>query len=84
RVRAPCFVAHSANDDVAGLRNVRIVERGVRAPVETLLLDNSYHMVTVDQERGKLIERSAAFFQRIAERAALEVPRGARMATAIE
>lgn len=84
RVRAPCFVAHSSNDDVASLRNVRIVERGVRAPVETLLLDNSYHMVTVDQERGRLIEQSAAFFQRIAETRALELPLGARMASAIE
>jgi len=84
RVRAPCFVAHSSNDDVASLRNVRIIERGVHAPVEKLLLDNSYHMVTVDQERGKLIERSAAFFQRIADRTPLEVPQGARMAAAID
>ncbi|MEO5621852.1 MAG: alpha/beta fold hydrolase [Dokdonella sp.] len=84
RVRAPCFIAHSANDDVASLRNVRIVERGVRAPVETLLLDNSYHLVTVDQERGKLIERSAAFFGRIAEHVRLEMPIGARMAAALD
>jgi carboxylesterase len=84
RVRAPCFIAHSSNDDVASLRNVRIVQNGVHAPVETLLLDNSYHMVTVDQERGKLIENSAAFFHRIAERAPIELPRGAAMATAID
>lgn len=84
RVQAPCFVAHSSNDDVASLRNVRAVERGVRAPVETLLLDNSYHMVTVDQERGKLIEQSAAFFHRIADGKPFEAPQGARMATAID
>jgi carboxylesterase len=84
RVRAPCLVAHSSDDDVASLRNVRIVQRGVNAPVETLLLEDSYHMVTVDQERGKLIEQSVAFFRRIAERAPLEVPHGARMAAAID
>ncbi|MBA8885812.1 carboxylesterase [Dokdonella fugitiva] len=84
RVRAPCFVAHSSDDDVASLRNVRAIERGVGAPVETLLLGDSYHMVTVDQERGKLIERSAAFFRRIAEQRALEPPQGARLATATE
>ncbi|MET0232736.1 MAG: alpha/beta fold hydrolase [Rhodanobacteraceae bacterium] len=67
RVRAPCVVVHSGNDDIASLRNVRIVERGVRAPVETVLLDDSYHMVTVDRQRGELIERSASFFRRIAE-----------------
>jgi len=67
RVRAPCVIVHSGNDDIASLRNVRIVERGVRAPVETVLLDDSYHMVTVDRQRGELIERSAAFFRRVAE-----------------
>lgn len=82
RVRAPCLVAHSSHDDVASLRNVRVVERGVNAPVETLLLDNSYHMVTVDQERGKLIERSAAFFRSVAAGRPIELPQGAAVATA--
>jgi len=67
RVRAPCLIVHSADDDIASLRNVRIIERGVRAPVETVLLDDSYHMVTVDRQRGVLIERSAHFFRAIAE-----------------
>jgi len=67
RVRAPCFVAHASNDDVASVRNVRIVERGVRAPVETLLLDDSYHMVTIDRERDTLIKRSSAFIARVVE-----------------
>ena len=84
RVRVPCLIAHSSNDDVASLRNVRIVQRGVRAPVETLLLDNSYHMITVDQDRGRLIEQSSAFFQQIAERRSLELPRGARVAIALD
>ena len=43
-VRTPCLVVHSSDDDIASLRNVRIVERGVHAPVETVLLDDSYHM----------------------------------------
>jgi len=83
RVRAPCIVVHSADDDIASLRNVRIVERGVRAPVETVLLDDSYHMVTVDRQRGELIERSAAFFRRIAETSAVRLPEPA-IAAAID
>lgn len=83
RVRAPCVVVHSSDDDVASLRNVRIVERGVSAPVETVLLDDSYHMVTVDQERGTLIARSAAFFRRIAENRPLPEPTAA-IAAAID
>ncbi|HEX7665100.1 MAG TPA: hypothetical protein VF407_11330, partial [Polyangiaceae bacterium] len=67
RVRAPAIAVHSSDDDIASLRNVRIVERGARARVETVLLDDSYHMVTVDRQRGELIERSIDFFRRVAE-----------------
>ena len=66
QVRAPCLVVHSANDDVASVRNARIVERSVGAEVETLLLHNSYHMVTVDQEHREVVARSANFFARCA------------------
>ena len=66
QVRAPCLVVHSANDDVASVRNARIVEQRVPAEVETMLLHDSYHMVTVDQEHRKVIERSAEFFARCA------------------
>jgi len=65
-VRAPCLVVHSNEDDIAGLSNVAVVTEGVTAPVELLLLDDSYHLVAVDQERGVVISRSAAFFARIA------------------
>ncbi len=65
RVRAPCYVAHSANDDIASLRNVRVIERSVRAPVKTQLLDNSYHLVTIDRERAKVIDGTIAFFRDI-------------------
>jgi carboxylesterase len=77
RVRAPCVIVHSSDDDIASLRNVRIVQRGARAPVETVLLDDSYHMVTVDRQRGELIERSAGFFRRIAEAKPLGMPESA-------
>jgi carboxylesterase len=73
RVRAPCIAVHSSDDDIASLKNVRIVERGVHASVETVLLDDSYHMVTVDRQRGELIERSATFFRRIAEASSVRV-----------
>jgi len=82
RVRAPCVIVHSSDDDIASLRNVRIVERRVRAPVETVLLDDSYHMVTIDRQRGELIERSADFFRRATEEKSMRMPEA--VATAID
>lgn len=66
-VRAPCLVIHAREDDVATVGNAREIERGVRhAPVELVLLDDSYHMVTVDRERRTVIRRTVAFVQRLA------------------
>ena len=51
---------------MASLKNAELVVREVSAPAELLLLKDSYHMITIDRERRTLIERSAAFFDRIA------------------
>jgi carboxylesterase len=66
QVSAPCLVALASEDDVASLKNAELVMRGVSAPTELLLLDDSYHMITIDKERRTLIDRSAAFFDSIA------------------
>jgi carboxylesterase len=67
QVMAPCLVAHASDDDVASPRNAELVMREVGAPAELLLLDDSYHMITIDRERRTLIDRSAAFFGRVAD-----------------
>lgn len=66
RVNAPCLIAHATEDDIASIENAYLVERSVSGPVETLWLEDSYHMITIDRERRVLIDRSAAFFQQIA------------------
>ena len=66
QVTAPCLVAHASDDDVASLKNAELVMREVNAPAELLLLDDSYHMITIDKERRTLIDRSATFFDGIA------------------
>ena len=73
-VRTPALVVHAKDDDVASLKNVRIVVRGVSGPVETVLLENSYHMITVDQERDVVIERTTKFFNHIANTSFVHMP----------
>ncbi|MEO8747808.1 MAG: alpha/beta fold hydrolase [Rhodanobacter sp.] len=75
QVTSPCLVAHASEDDVASVANAELVLREVHAPTELLLLEDSYHMITIDRQRRLLIERSARFFDHIvtaqtAERAA--------------
>ena len=65
-VQSPCLVAHATEDDIAHVRNAHLVANGVNAPVELLLLQDSYHMITLDRERRLLADRLAGFFARIA------------------
>ncbi|HZP66240.1 MAG TPA: alpha/beta fold hydrolase [Rudaea sp.] len=86
-IRTPCLVMHAVDDDVASLKNVRMIVRGVRGPVETVLLENSYHMITVDQERDKVIDRTARFFNHIAATRFVHMPavdEGAQVAVAAD
>lgn len=66
KVNVPCLIAHATEDDIASIQNAYLVERSVSGPVETLWLEDSYHMITIDRERRVLIDRSAAFFQQVA------------------
>jgi carboxylesterase len=70
RVQAPCLVVHATNDDIASVSNAHLVQRRVSGPVQSLLLADSYHMVTVDRERHRVIEHSSEFFARIARHSA--------------
>ncbi len=70
-VRAPALIMHAADDDIASVRNARVIERSITGPSETILLNDSYHMITVDGERDKVIARSADFFKRILVNGAL-------------
>lgn len=75
-IRTPCLIVHAVDDDVASLKNVRMVVRGVNGPVETVLLENSYHMITVDKERNEVIDRSTRFFNQVAATRFVQMPEG--------
>lgn len=65
RVSAPCLVMHSSHDDISSLANARLIEKRVRGPVETVLLHDSYHMVTIDRERRTVTAKAVEFVERI-------------------
>ncbi|MDR1241750.1 MAG: alpha/beta fold hydrolase [Deltaproteobacteria bacterium] len=60
-VSTPTLLMHAKNDDIASLWNARYVQEHVNGPAELLLLENSYHMITVDQERKKVCDATARF-----------------------
>jgi carboxylesterase len=55
---------HSELDEVASLRNVRWLESHWPAhTLQTLILNNSYHMITIDQERHTVSEAVLSYAQ---------------------
>jgi carboxylesterase len=69
KIRQPALVIQARNDDVASLRNAQYLQRRLGGLVETLVLDNSYHLVTVDQQRHMVIDRVVSFVGSLAKAA---------------
>ena len=64
-IRTPALIAHASNDDIASLRkNALYMMQRLAGPAELLTLHDSYHMITVDQERHLVADATARFFQR--------------------
>ncbi|MGF6212608.1 alpha/beta hydrolase [Comamonas sp. 4034] len=68
-LRSPCLVIHANEDDISSVSNAHDIARGaVNARVDLVLLDNCYHMITIDRERRAVIARINDFLARIATR----------------
>jgi carboxylesterase len=62
-VTTPALVLHSLEDDITSRWNADYVERKLGGPVIKVLLDNCYHMITVDLEYRQVIALSASFIE---------------------
>lgn len=72
QVIAPCLIMHSGHDDIANINtNARLVEENVSGPTRFVVLDDSYHLITIDRQRREVINESVRFFQNITQSASL-------------
>jgi carboxylesterase len=60
RVRQPALIAHPRNDDRASLRNLDYLQSNLGGLTHTLVLDDSYHVVTIDRQRQLVLDRTLA------------------------
>jgi carboxylesterase len=70
-IRQPTLIVHPREDDRASLGNAHYLQRSLGGMVETFVLDDSYHIVTIDRQRDLVVGRTAAFARRISEQPAL-------------
>jgi carboxylesterase len=63
RISAPAIIIHAEEDEVASPRSAHYIARHIGSGrVETVILHNSYHMITVDNEREQVAADTIRFF----------------------
>ena len=66
RVTAPAIIIHALEDDVASPRNAQYIAAHLGSTrVESVMLHNSYHMITVDNDREQVARETIGFFNEI-------------------
>jgi carboxylesterase len=65
QVSTPTLILHPREDDVASLKNALEIQRKMSGIVELLVLEDSYHIITLDKQRQLVLDRTAAFAQQI-------------------
>ncbi|APT59564.1 alpha/beta hydrolase [Roseomonas gilardii] len=67
-IRQDTLLIHAREDDVASLRNAFHFQRHLGGRVETLVLEDSYHIITVDRQRQVVNRRVADFVRQFGDR----------------
>jgi len=65
-VTAPALIIHSLEDDLASIKNAEYVERHISSNYKKkIILNDSYHMVTIDNQRSMVVKEMIQFFQMV-------------------
>ncbi|MGE3066034.1 MAG: alpha/beta hydrolase [Hyphomicrobiaceae bacterium] len=74
QVTRPVLILHPREDDRASLRNTSYLASHLGGRVETVVLEDSYHVITVDRQRDVVLEKTAAFAEAVAGATAATKP----------
>ncbi|MBF0423686.1 MAG: alpha/beta fold hydrolase, partial [Magnetococcales bacterium] len=61
-ITAPTLILHAIDDDVASVKNAEYAARHLGGPSKTILLDDSYHLITIDRQRHDVVRHTVEFF----------------------
>ncbi|MEI5996117.1 alpha/beta fold hydrolase [Paraburkholderia bengalensis] len=77
-IRNDCLIVHSIDDETSSPRNPRLVASTIGSTfLRTIWLDDSYHMITSDNER-EIVARETALFLRESETASRDGDAGGK------
>ena len=65
-VKAPIMLIHAKEDDMTSPRNAEYIMQNIGSPDKSLLLlEDSYHMITIDREKDKVAEAAIQFLDKL-------------------
>lgn len=64
-IATPTLILHPREDDVASLNNALEIQEKMAGLVELIVLEDTYHMITLDKQRGLVVDRTRAFAESI-------------------
>lgn len=64
-VKTPIIILHAREDDMTSLRNAQILHDEIGSNDKSLVvLEDSYHMITIDKEKDKVVAQTLKFLER--------------------
>lgn len=70
KITAPTLIMHAVEDDLASPRNAEVIARGISSSeVRKVLLQNCYHIITMDFEKERVAQETLEFVQQQSLRA---------------
>ena len=67
-IKMPALILHPREDDISDLSNAIYLQRQLGGLTDCVVLDDSYHIITVDRQRDIVIDRAANFIEFIQRR----------------
>lgn len=64
-VKTPTLILHPREDDRASLKNTAFLQRHLGGRVETVILEDSYHVITLDRQRDVVLQKSLSFAREV-------------------
>lgn len=61
KITTPALIMHPRHDDIASIDNALYLQRKLGGLVDMVVMDDSYHIITLDRQRHLVVERSLAF-----------------------
>ncbi len=64
KVNVPTLILHALEDDVASIKNANYIEKNIGTHlVRKVLLDDTYHMLPLDNQKDRVAEETISFFK---------------------